>query len=478
MPKTTTPEVCFCKHEAANHLHGLGSCQKCDCKGLHLRPCICGHGIAEHVGKCKHPGCECRSVRIDRSPEFLLRMGLGSGSWQFISTPQLEYLMRPTQEHKVRVFAAGLKMAMGNNRRLAVKFKGGKQVPATPADILSMLNATEKIGRLQRQHVYRALLELEKDGVCRQSGRPVRGARLLYFYARPRPSRLVAEDPNTETETPAPETEEIVITSGYNVPLNLTDERYLRDVIILPAKASLVKIVSKSLREALPENSFVITDGYKEELEKIVEDALNVLADGYKRLSIVTSHGAFVTAGDAAYKEVFNSLPSSLSSSSPTLANPVHSGAKTTTRGGPPDLISEALSAYVTTDPDAVRQLRAKVLEMDTAATDGEIIQAIHEKGRLAQKKNSPMGFLLVAVPNLFRGHQVWLAEMRQPKAAPVKYVSVWDDIGGRLRDPATQEDALWEVEGLDIPSDLADLVARVRAAVAGRKNGKGIAHA
>ncbi len=89
-----------------------------------------------------------------------------------------------------------------------------------------------------------------------------------------------------------------------------------------------------------------------------------------------------------------NTIPSSSSSSK--------NGAMTIT--AEMEQVSEVLALYCSPERAAVQSLLRNCREQSKDATVATICEAIHLKGRMAGKKDNPLGFLLVAVPNAMNG--------------------------------------------------------------------------
>ncbi|HEU0139433.1 MAG TPA: hypothetical protein VFQ79_06980 [Bryobacteraceae bacterium] len=178
-------EHCYCSHPAADHDSESG-CSQCGCQQHQARPCVCGHGAAQHNPACE--SCDCRQFREDGSPEFLLRRGIRAGRWQFITSEQLRFLMRPDQDFQVRVWACGMLHSVGQQRRLAVKWVNGKPatVPLSPGDIVAELNALDMIGCATKQNVRRAIADLEAQGAARRVGRHRNNVRPELLHERNR----------------------------------------------------------------------------------------------------------------------------------------------------------------------------------------------------------------------------------------------------------------------------------------------------
>jgi len=74
--------------------------------------------------------------------------------------------------------------------------------------------------------------------------------------------------------------------------------------------------------------------------------------------------------------------------------------------------ILQALSHYGNTDLSTARKIKAECRQRYPDATIEEVIQKIHEKGTQRGKRTSPIGFLVVVVPQSFEGYI-------RPKPAP-----------------------------------------------------------
>jgi hypothetical protein len=298
---------CYCGHGEMDHHAAGGSCQMCGCRRYQPRPCVCGHGVASHAPACREHGCDCKRFREDATPEFLLRRGVRAGEWQFITVPQLEWLMRPDQDQTVRVWACGMLHAIGQRGRMAVKVRGGKLEPLTPADIVAELNARDPLGEMTRQNCRRALAELERAGASRRVGR-TRNRIKLFFYTRPLQSKTIPED-----DDPG-----IVVKSDYKLSTTDTKESDLLDEQISHIQSAIVKTFMRALRSALaagpdagPEK--VVRSDYKRIVEESLSEVMEVAKSAYKKLLLVVR-------SDYRYKEdsIYSSNGSGRQAGKPT----------------------------------------------------------------------------------------------------------------------------------------------------------------
>ncbi len=273
--------LCRCNHPAAVHEDEKHGCTWCDCEGYRPRPCTCGHAESFHLKKCTAEGCGCRKFRQDQSPDFMLHLGVRAGEWQFITVPQLQFLMRPEQrDPTARIWACGMLHAIGQRQRLAVKTdKHGKVVPLQPADIASELNQFDALGRMSRQSVYREILELERLGAARKIGKEDGNGQIrLFFYAkplRPRSNNRVAKSQS-------------VVWPDYATSVNGTNNNHLRDAVIVPVRRALVKTLMRALREDLADQDDpVVPPDYAELIEETLQPVLAVVQAAYERLRSV-----------------------------------------------------------------------------------------------------------------------------------------------------------------------------------------------
>lgn len=388
--------VCLCRHGAEDHAEG--ACSSCNCKRFWARPCKCGHRPEEHSGSCQE--CSCQHYQIDKSPEWLLRMRVRAGQWRTALKAHDRGFMSPQMELSTRVYSFLLSKATGREkRRIAIKgYKENKPVPVQPADILKALNAGEVVARLELPHITRALRQLEAWGLIRVAGMPVRGHRIIGCYSRPRPVRKPAssEDRN--------------VTKSDNIS---DDNSPVINDLIISARKTLVKRVSEALRkelEAIERNGNVTKSDNKLLAQEIVDKALNVIRNEYiSRLEVIRGGNLSV----ALYKEEEvierSNRRRRQTPAEPPPPDPAPEPSTTTTN----DLVAETLNSYVTTDLQAIALLKERVAAVAPDATEAEIVHAIHQKGKLSLKKDNPTGFLLTAVPNLFRGAAPWRTELR-----------------------------------------------------------------
>jgi hypothetical protein len=213
-------------------------------------------------------------------------MGVRAGEWQFMTVPQIEFLMRPNHDPTLRVWACGMLHSIGQRGRIAVTIEKGKRVPLTPGHIVVELNAFDPIGRMTRQSVRRELLELERQGAARQEGKKVKGGRRLYFYAKPLKSRTVAPEP------------EIVVWPDYKESTSCSKQDHLDNIIFSQVRKTLAKTFLRGLRSEIgtADEKIVVQPDYKKLVDETIDEVENVVRAAYNRLRIVV-------CSDPAYKE-------------------------------------------------------------------------------------------------------------------------------------------------------------------------------
>ncbi len=256
-----------------------------------VKVCLCRHPSSVHTAGSIGSACtlcECRGYRQDQSPQFLLRMGIRAGEWQFITAPQLEVLTKPDKPmtvEMIRVWAVGMRHAIGQRSRLAVKTddrgnavldKFGRPVPLAPGDIVDELNAQDALGRIDRHRVRRALRQLERLGIARITGRRVKNGVQMFFYARPIPVRTVEEP-------------EIVVSPDHNGSASDSKDSHLLDAQLSHICGTLVKTIFRSLRKLSETGAIVVNPDNKDIIEKELQPALKVVGDAYKKLVSVVA---------------------------------------------------------------------------------------------------------------------------------------------------------------------------------------------
>ena len=409
-------ELCFCNHKRGDHADG--SCTHCDCWHYRRRPCTCGHRAELHAaGPCQDPECKCRQFRRDESPEFLLRRGVRAGEWQFISDAQLLYLMRPSQDPTIRVWACGMRCAIGLKKRLAVqkdasgapkRDKFGKLIPLTPGDIVAMLNALDTIPRMTKQIVRRELEELERQGAARRVGR-IRCNVRLFFYFKPLRSRTTNPD--------------LVVCTDYQTSGSASNDETSERAVILRLRKIFVKSFLSALRKDL--GDLVVQPDYQKRVEEAVDELAEVVQAAYQNLKLVVCTAPQASdkqqgiselqtgPGASSFPVVKNTLAEQTSSSSsppikPTTATPT----PTLPEPGPAEnteisAVAESLSRVCTPDDYAVRVLIGRCRMAVSDCTPQEIAHFITEKA--GQAKTNPLGFFLQAVPKCFQGQSFQL---------------------------------------------------------------------
>lgn len=393
--------TCFCSHPQHD-----GRCQLngCRCKRFQARPCACRHPM--HNGSCIDPNCGCKSPHQDRSPEFLLRRGIGEKQWQFITVPQLHWLRRPCQEVKIQVWSLGMEAATGQRSRLAVKMDANRKlVPLTIKDI------ADQLGLLVR-NVSRAIRELEQEGAARRGKGPY--DRLLFFYLRPLKSRKLP----TETDDGQ------VLRSEYLTPATDSNSSHLR---IQSLRGQIVKTfhhaIGEECAQVLGSENLRLTPECLKKVDELLKPALEVLEYAYlKAVEVVRSAHA--------YKE--GSIPESIkekrepSSSSSSVVEAVPPEETTTTISSPssqppqtetPPPVSPSEYAGVRQihqdmevwarrpiAPESARWLLRLCRKTDPECTPAEIARAVGLIPFPSGGVDHPDRYLAKSIPPLFEG--------------------------------------------------------------------------
>jgi hypothetical protein len=310
------PVPCFCSRPEAEH--PTGSCAR-----FQARPCACGHAHAAHLGVCRE--CDrCKMYRADQTPEFLLRAGVHAGEWSIQADARLRALMRPGNEMKVRVYACGLLHA--TRRRLATRIdEQGRRVPLAPADIVRTLNALERgAGRANDQNVYRALVDLESEGMVRREGR-ARGNVRLYFYFRPLTAKRVDRSVSQN-----------LVTFDQNRSVSDSDINHLSESIILHMQSLVVKSALAGVRKlAEIDPEILVRFDQNTEAREILDHLADLVKSDYIRLlNLVKNGGAYKEASSITSRE--EPGPES-SSSSVAIEDPAVAAEATTTSPPPFD---------------------------------------------------------------------------------------------------------------------------------------------
>jgi hypothetical protein len=425
MPATAearTAVVCLCKHGKEKHQSKGCTEPDCECRRYWARPCKCGHRPEEHNtdGACRvcpkerderkldGRSLKCQGFEPDSSPAWLLRMGVPGGRWRTAVKAHDETVMQfGTTKERVYAYLASASTGRGK-RRIAVKgHSDGRPVPVQPADILAGLEHEEKllcrrlkmpyVRSLDRRHISRALQDLADEGRIRLAGMPVRGHRIIGVYSRPRRGK----PPEPPPEPPPEEPGNVIKSDDIS-----DDKSYVINNLIFPLRKLLVKRVSDTLRKQLagmvPEN--VIESDDKSWAQELVDQALNVITDGYiSRVNVIRS-------GPPINKEEEISIGSK-SSSSERERSPEE---PTTTTEDP---VAQAVHRHdPLAPPRLIEELKTEVRKVDPEASDGEIAYAVAMKAPLA--KRNPAKFFVKAVPECFQPPAPWKAELRSREQA------------------------------------------------------------
>ncbi|MCZ2079020.1 MAG: hypothetical protein LC130_28980 [Bryobacterales bacterium] len=333
-----------------------------------------------------------------------MRRGIRAGHWQFITSEQLQWLMRPEQEFRVRVWACGMLHSIGQKRRLAVKWinLNGKQtaVPLSPADITAELNALDTIGRACRQHVRRALADLEAQGAVRRVGE-LRDKIRLYFYLRPLTQKRVRRE--------EPENGFQVAKFGYLTPLSPTNNNHLRDAYFSHKTACVVKSFLRTAREVLIEAGLdsdqVAKSGYLKLVEETAENLAQVAKSGYQKLLQVAKSAPPYKEDSIVISNGGDTVPPSSSNTPPIVENTPEPETTTTTEKDP---VLEALNTYGPAEQEAAETLTMKCRAMAPDSTTEEIAVFVHMAAQQTARNpniRNQIGVLLKKVPALLRTH-------------------------------------------------------------------------
>ncbi|MCC7497310.1 MAG: hypothetical protein IT160_07020 [Bryobacterales bacterium] len=392
-------EHCYCSHPASDH--NEQGCSQCDCQRHQARPCVCGHGAAQHHPTCEVEACDCKRFAEDRSPGFLLRRGVRAGEWQFITVDQLRFLMRPSNpDPTTRVWACGMLHSVGQRNRLAVKEAPAGKTPLSPADIVQELNALDPIGRMTKQTVRRELVELEQRGAVRRSGRHRNNVR-LYFYLKPLTAKTVQPEPTVEN---------LVVCTDYQISPSGSKDATYRSNQISHIQGTVVKSFLGALRKDLMAlkpglADLVVHPDYQNLVQQTAQEAALVVCSAYQRLLLVV-------CSDSPYKEDSISsskgdpVPASSSNTPPIVENTPEPEPETTTTEKDPVL--EALTAYGPAEQEAAETLTMKCREMVPNSTLEEIAMFVHMAGRQTARNpnvRNQIGVLIKKVPALLRTH-------------------------------------------------------------------------
>jgi len=348
-PQTAGAAPLRCLCDAVERGHPTEKCQK-----FQPRPCAnCGRPWSVH----QETGSKCK-YREDRSPGFLLKMGIRAGDWQFMPRPRLEAMMRPGNELKTRVWACGLLHAQRG--RLAVRAnREGILVPLTPGDIVEELNALDTIDRVDKHSVRKALWELEREGVARRVGSVRKNVR-LYFYVRPLTKRDLPDF--------IPQSNLGVI-SDPQISASDTNQSQLADEYFSHFRGLVVKNFRTALRRTLElEPGLVVNSDHQIMIDNLLEKALEGVKSAYQEAILVVRNAP-------AYKEDSSFISSTEIVSSSAAAykgSPVVEEAplikETPPPPPPPPEEKQTLKKA-----DSWKAVRDRILEKDQSAGDSQV---------------------------------------------------------------------------------------------------------
>ena len=302
--------------------------------------------------------------------QWLYDLGIKPGGFFSETKPRVESVMRnPVWSEKTRVYACLSLHTMAFQQERAVKLERGQPQPLTVKD------ASHETG-LDRRQVCRALSALEAEGYAGQDGE------WLLCWAVPRRSDAQSNVKADRTRIEYPE----------DLPADLV--RYLRRfrVTELPAAPVLeqAKQICSKLSEYEAELLHVLKPGWLESRTRA-----SAAPGGQKRSKTRTRVSAHIRKIETDRKQ------SSTSSSSGGVNG---NGQPTTTTDLEIQILSECLSQYSTPDDAAVQTLWINCRAVVHDVTPQEVCEVIRAKGRLAARKDNPLGFLMVAVPNCMNG--------------------------------------------------------------------------
>jgi hypothetical protein len=296
----------------------------------------------------------------------------------------MEALMRDSAwTDKARVFACLSLHTMAFQCEEATKLNKGKRIPLTRGDI------ADDTG-LDVSRVRKAVVSLEHEGYLerRAPNGLVRGEITIHCWAVPRLNGVEAAQPKTQTRFDLP----------TDLPPYLT--RWMR-------RFKVAAVTPLMLERALPicEN----LDRWEGELRGILKP--EIPAENGAARSRPKKQGTGLrasTSGGSAQPFAYNKerarnerkgkieeIPSSSSSFEPE---------NQTTMTAELEQVSECLAMYCRVETAAVQTLVSNCHAKAHGATVAAICDAIHLKGPMAPKKDNPLGFLMVAVPNALMG--------------------------------------------------------------------------
>ena len=434
-----SPAQCYCRHSREDHAGG--KCGRCECGAYLQRPCFCGHVVERHSLACKDPGCKCARFREDRSPEYVLRMGLRNGDWQISLLPRMRALMRPDVQPKTRYYACLMLhaddrrgRASGHSGRLAVKVSsGGKTSPLQPGDVVQELNSydPEGLGRITKMDGRKYARQLERDGLVRQVGK-TKGLIRLYVYARPLKARSIAPEPELVEPDPTEECGEFGRpTSLPNVP-NPHDHNWLQTSISMPIRRTIVKVFMRELRHQGETGNLVGQPAYQKLIDETLDEVDLVVQRAYQKL-------ALVGCGDsnAIYKErarassifpIEESLSSSSSStreSGTTTTDAPAKGRKKTAEMPASDsiVVEEALAKHGPAETAQAEELIAGCRKLAPDCSAGQIVHFIDLKAlQIPRGVKNRIAYLCKCVLESFAS-RTWRKQFEQtaPRRQPAE---------------------------------------------------------
>lgn len=330
-------------------------------------------------------------------PSWLQSRGVGAGEFYQGSKPSLRTVMKDSRwQDTARVYACvslhtvcyGSKLGNGPGPLLAIRLERNEPVSLRPVDI-------EKETGIERRSVRRAVASLVKWGYLIRDGENI----LLWLI----PEATVSE-PEAEPESQP----------GIEFPDDLPDDllRYLKKFRVSQMPSAEVLEQAKPLCSSLVETESLLRHLLVPEKPKLTGGESKAGA-GVKRSS---------SRAQRTYQEKAKVSPNGNNGNGVNGLDPrVHleRNERKTTKGDgsssskaepnatttipTPDLalVSTELKRHCQTNPAIVNSLVMKCREAAPHCTAVGIVEALKVKGPLARSKNSPVGFLMVAIPDL-----------------------------------------------------------------------------
>jgi hypothetical protein len=337
-------------------------------------------------------------------PQWLLDLGIGPGEFYLDAKPRPRAAMKCAgwTGEMGRVYSCLSLHTMAFGSEVAVKLERGKLVPITPKDI------SHETGGMDRRQVRRALAALEAGGFIERSGETIR------CWASPRAGLELPPVENEKTQGmqyPSDLPDYLLHYLRRFRPANLPDAAQLEELKPLCSSAAELETkIRHILKPDIEAEGRTRAPGRKQSASGHARSSDRTRASASSASVVVKNTGKveiqneIQTAHDVLLERTERKKTSSSSSRNGTNKKPMMMT---------PELeqISQTVRQFCLPERSAVDLMIRSCHAAYPNVTAAMICEAVELKGPMAVRKDNPIGFLTVAVPNVLTGVRASAAE-------------------------------------------------------------------